>query len=268
MGNDSCISQRYRLLIALLVVVSTTGGRCLAQTRVLAPAPANSQSPSPVFEAASIKVSAPNDVTPGGWSRPGGSEFRAMNVSLELLVTMAYGIDISQIQNAPRWLGSRQFYVNAKAPQGVELTREALRPCLQALLQQRFHLKAHHQTVQKKGVALVVADNKSKLALSEGAEFPNFRVNVGPGKLQGKNWSMDFLVLMLAPKVGVPVADKTGLQGRYDVNVEYDDDMSPNPELPSLTTAIQKQLGLKLVPEMVPVVVLVIDGIDELPTEN
>jgi len=198
---------------------------------------------------------------------PRGSEFWAKNVPLELMIAMAYAIDSSQLQNAPRWLSSKFVYINAKAPHGVELTREALRPCLQALLQERFHLKVHHDTVPKKGFSLVVAASGPKLETTKGAPFPNYRANVSPGKLQGKDWSTDFLALMLAPKLGVPVVHKTGLQGRYDITIEYDDDASPNPELPALTTAIQ-QLGLKLVPGTVPVAVLVIDAIDELPTEN
>jgi len=265
LDHGSYNRQRSQVLIMLLTMLSGSGMKCLAQDRL--PATPNPQPSSLSFEVASIKLSAPDDMTATGWSRPGGSEFWAKNVSLEFLTAMAYNIDSSQIQGAPRWFGSRRFYVDAKAEHGVELTREALRPCLQALLQQRFHLVVHHETIQKQGAALVVADHGPKLAISKGDQFPNFRVNVGPGKLQGKNWSMEFLALMLVAKMEMPVVDRTGLQGRYDVDIEYDPETSPDPVLPSLTAAIQK-LGLRLIPQKVPVAVVVIDRVDELPTEN
>jgi uncharacterized protein (TIGR03435 family) len=265
MGNGMYNRQRSRVLILLLTMASGSGLNCLAQDRL--PVPANPQPASPSFEAASIKLSARDDMTPAQWSRPGGGEFRAKNMSLEDLTAMAYGIDSSQIKSAPGWFSSRRFYVDAKAPEGVELSREALRPCLQALLHERFHLMAHHETIQKQGFALVAADHGPKLATSKGDGPPNFRVDVGPGKLQGKNWSMDFFALMLVPKVEAPVIDRTGLQGRYDIDVEYDSDSAPDSLLPSLTAAIQK-LGLRLIPQKVPFAVLVIDRVDELPTEN
>jgi uncharacterized protein (TIGR03435 family) len=73
---------------------------------------------------------------------------------------------------------------------------------------------------------------------------------------------------MLTPKVGRPVINRTGLQGSYDVDVEYAPNMSEDSSLPSIFTAIQDKLGLRLVSQEVPVDVLIVDEVNELPTEN
>jgi uncharacterized protein (TIGR03435 family) len=191
-----------------------------------------------------------------------------MGLSLEFLTAMAYNMDVSQIRGAPAWFGSRYFDIAAKAEPGIVLSREALRPRLQRLLRDRFHLIVHRETIQSQGYVLVVAKRGSKLAVSKGDQPPNFRVNVGPGKLQGKNWSMEFCALVLTSKMHAPVVDRTELTGRYDLDVKYAE-LEEDSQLPSLTTAIQEELGLQLVPQKkVPVDFIVIDRADQNPAQN
>jgi uncharacterized protein (TIGR03435 family) len=253
-------------LLMIAALGANQANQCQGQDRPATPSGHEAGLPS--FAAATIKLSAPGAVADAQWSRPGGSEFRATNVSLQFLTTMAYGIDAKQLKGAPSWFGSVHFDLNAKAEPGVELSREALRPRLQELLARRFHLKMHHETMDERGFVLVVAKHGSKLISSKGDQPPNFRVDVGPGKLKGSNWSMEFCALMLTPKVGMPVVDRTGIQGRYDIDVEYDADMSPDSLLPSLDAAIQQRLGLTLVAQKVPVDMIVIDQVDQVPTDN
>src|SRR6266700_3684102 len=120
----------------------------------------------------------------------------------------------------------------------------------------------HHETRDERGFVLVVGKNGPKLTTSKGDHRPNFRIDVGPGKLQGSNWSMEFCALMLVPKVGMPVVDRTGLKDRYDIDVEYDPDMSPEALVPSLGVALQERLGLRLEPQRVPIDIIVIDHVD------
>ena len=91
----------------------------------------------------------------------------------------------------------------------------------------------------------------------------------GSGKtsIEGSKASMASLADHLAGKAGRPVIDKTGLTGEYDFRLEWASEQAADSTLPSLFTAIQEQLGLKLQPSKGPVDTLVIDHA-EMPSEN
>jgi len=247
-------------LLVLTVILAFTGGSltvCMGQG-----------SPAAAFDAATIKVTDPDRVAGAQWSVPGGSIFTATNVSLEFLTAMAYNIDASQIQAAPPFFSSKHFDLSARAESGVELSREALRPRLQTLLRERFHLVVHRATVYRRGFALVVARRGLKLTPASSDQTPNFRVDVSNGNLRGKNWSMDFCAQMLTPKLGGVVVNKTELAGRYDIDLQYSLQESDDTTLPSLTTVLESQAGLRLEPQQVPVDVIEVVHADELPTDN
>jgi uncharacterized protein (TIGR03435 family) len=75
-------------------------------------------------------------------------------------------------------------------------------------------------------------------------------------------------VQILSRPAGGPIIDKTGVHGKYDINLSYAPANDPTSSLPSLFTALQEQLGLKLESQKVPVEYLVIDHVDRTPTEN
>ena len=117
--------------------------------------PATAQAPRPAFEVASVKPAPPEaDPKSGSWSAPGTGRFTATHVSLALLIQLAYGIDDSQIVSKLGWLETNLYDVAAKPEDGVALTRDELKPRLQDLLQQRFHLVAHSETRLSRGYAL------------------------------------------------------------------------------------------------------------------
>jgi uncharacterized protein (TIGR03435 family) len=93
-------------------------------------------------------------------------------------------------------------------------------------------------------------------------------VNVGPGKLEGINWSMPYLATMLTHPAGLPVVDKTGIAGSYDIKLDFAPDLETDSSLPSVFRALQDTLGLKLLAQQVPVETLVIDHVERAPTEN
>ena len=239
---------------------------CSAQT--LTTNPASPAPASPAFDSIVIRANPNGDPAKGQWSLPGIGRFQASSVSVELLIRLAYNIDAKQIANQPSWLNSRLFDVTAKPEAGVSLSREELRPRLQDLLQQRFHLVTHRETREVPGYALVAAKHGAKLQPTKGAPFPGFRSNVNPGNLKGLSWSMDDLATYITSLIEEPIANQTGIQGRYDVSIEYAPDDAVASNLPSLFTALQETLGLRLISCKVPVQMLVIDSVDETPTPN
>jgi uncharacterized protein (TIGR03435 family) len=229
----------------------------------LGQAPAASTS----FEVASIRPTPPAERQGGTWSLPKTGEFHTHNLSLGYLIHLAWNVDPTLIVDKPAWMDSDPYDINAKPEAGIKLTREQLRPMLQNLLEQRFHLAVHTEIRQMKGYALVVAKGGPKLKSAKGDVTPNWRDDTSTGNLKGRNWSSEFLAAELTPAAGLPVVDQTGLNGHYDVSAEYAPDLEHESPLPSLFTVVES-LGLRLVAQKVPVSVLVIDHVDRTPTEN
>jgi uncharacterized protein (TIGR03435 family) len=227
------------------------------------------QEPQPRFEVASVRA-APADADPqtAFWSRPGIGRFTASHVSLARLIQLAYGIDDSQIANKPGWMDTKLYDVEAKPERGVSLTREELKPCLQKLLQERFHLLAHMETRSGRGYALVVAQDGPHLKPASAGHFAGERHPVSTGHLHVYNCSMQQLAQYLTPAADFPVADQTGLSGSYDIDFDYNDKPEAESDLPPLDLALKQATGLLLKPQKVPVEMLVIDSIDKVPTEN
>ena len=184
-----------------------------------------------------------------------------------LLISVAFGVDDSdRILGGPKWLTSERYEVNAKAEAGVLLTPEALKPRLRQLLEQRFNLATHRETKDSDGYGLVTAKGGPKLEKA----LPDRRAGivVSPDGMRLTNVSMRQFAAALGRRLGGPVADQTGIQGEYDMVLKYAMDSDVDSTLPSIFTAVQEQLGLKLEKQKVHVEMLVIDHIERLPTEN
>jgi uncharacterized protein (TIGR03435 family) len=231
---------------------------------------ASSQSapPQPSFDAATIKPSDKADPANGYWSFPGIGRFYAHSLSVQFLIQMAFGIEGNQIAGKPPWLDSDFYDIEAKPQEGIKLSSDELKPRLQNLLTERFHLATHMETKMVRGYALVVAKGGPKLQTTKGDHFPGWRINVSVGHLEGLNWSMPILATMLQHATGSPVADETGVAGSFDVRVRYAPDSEEDSALPTLYTALRETLGLELKARQVPMRVLVIDHIDRVPTAN
>jgi uncharacterized protein (TIGR03435 family) len=227
------------------------------------------QEPQPRFEVASVKR-APADTDPGTglWSRPGVGRFFASHIPLTRLIQLAYGIDDSQIANKPGWMETNLYDVDAKPKEGVSLTREELKPCLQALLQERFHLVAHMETRSGRGYALVVAQDGPHLKPASAGHFAGERHPVSAGEMHVYNCAMHQLAQYLSSAAGFPVADQTGLTGSYDIDFNYNPKPEAESDLPPLDAALKRATGLLLKPHMIPVEMLVIDRVEQVPTAN
>ncbi|HYL36545.1 MAG TPA: TIGR03435 family protein [Bryobacteraceae bacterium] len=155
---------------------------------------------------------------------------------------------------------------------------EQFRDMLRALIEDRFQLKIHRETKELPAYALLVAKNGSKLA---PAESEGRGIRTGPGSLSFKRIGMAGLAAQLSTQLGRVVFDKTGLTGEYAVTLEY----APEPgqggpealglppqaykappvddNRPSIFTALQEQLGLRLESEKGPVEMLVVDHVEK-----
>ncbi len=253
--------KRIRALAAVLVAGVFAAPFVFAQSQPGAPA-------QPSFETATIKPTPPSERVNGQWSPPGTSRFSAHSVTLQFLIQMAYGVEADQVSGKPSWLDSDFYDIEAKPEEGIALSREELKPRLQNLLAERFHLAAHYETKMVRGYALVVAKGGPRLQPTKGDHFPGFRVNTGAGHLEGFNWSMTYLATMLQRVASLPVADQTSIAGSFDIKLVFAPGIDEDSTLPSVFTALRETLGLELKAQQIPMQVLVIDHIDRVPTAN
>ena len=138
---------------------------------------------------------------------------------------------------------------------------------MQSLLAERFQLAVHRESKMLSAYVLVVGKTGPKLQESK-ADSP--KGGTSKTHLNAQKATTAKLAEMLGRVLGGPVADRTGLTGFYDVEVTWtpDDDKNPDPSRPSIFTAIQEQLGLKLETSKFTAEVLVVDRANKTPTEN
>lgn len=229
---------------------------------------AQTQDPLPTFEAASVK---PNNSGSGSSSTNGSKgQIVFTNVTLKRLAERAYDAKPFQIVG-PDFMESVRFDIAAKYPPDTKSSDRSL--MLRALLQERFKLAVHTDSKEVPGYALVVAKSGFKL---KPVEPGGSSTNESGGRvrtLKATKTSMAFLADMLARSLNEVVIDKTGIEGVYDFNYTWTaDDIDSSPTdgapAPSLFTAIQETLGLRLQPQKVPVQIFVVDHIEKVPIEN
>ena len=213
------------------------------------------------FEVASVKPSAEISGNMSIGRAPDG-RFMATNTSLKDLVMWAYDVRSFQVSGGPSWTESAAFNVVAK-PESGEAQVQQLRTMVQKLLEERFQMSLHRETKEVPVYALTIAKSGSKLRDSVSAEMGIS--GGGRGRMSYKKVSMSLLATQLSQQLGKAIVDRTGLTGEYDFNLEWAPD--DNAEGPSLFTALQEQVGLKLESAKGPVELLIIDRASK-PTEN
>ncbi len=257
--------ERSHAIAAILAICVCATSFALAQSNPGVPA-------QPSFETATVKPTAHPDPGHGYWNYPGQSRFSAHSLSLDFLIQMAWGIEADQLANEPSWLNSDFYDIEAKPEEGVKLSHDELKPRLQGLLIERFHLATHFETKMVRGYTLVVAKGGPKLQASRGDHFPGWRIDTSTGHLEGLNWSIPYLAQMLQRATHIPVADRTAITGSYDIKLQFTPDLASDVDQdsaqPSLYTALRETLGLELRAQKIPLQVLVIDHIDRIPTAN
>jgi len=249
----------------------------------------------PQFEVASVKPNTsgtPNDRINGPL---GGNRFAATNINLRLLITLAYNVKNFEISGGNGVVDTGRYDIEARAAE-ARPGEEQARLMLQALLADRFQLMVHRETKEVPVYVLVPVKGGAKLAEPKegscikfdpasppppptpGQPPPKFcgGFMMGPNTLRGGRISMKQFAEGLSNILGRPIIDKTGYTGTLDVALEFsqegvdmvglfggapfivgkppDDDTKP-----SIFTALQDQLGLKLESQKGPAQILVVD---------
>jgi uncharacterized protein (TIGR03435 family) len=211
------------------------------------------------------------------------------NVTLKQMLSYAYGIREGLISGLPGWAESAHFDISAKVvdpdmPALKAMTGQQRATMLVPMLADRFGAIVHTEIKELPVYDLVLAKGgpKFKEYVAPTGEDPKKGPGLGAGSTRINNFDMtavgipmSSLAETLARQVDKTVIDKTGLTGKYDLELKFTPDnarmngqpMEPTDEAPSIFTAVQEQLGLKLIPAKGPVVTLVVNQIKE-PTEN
>jgi uncharacterized protein (TIGR03435 family) len=234
------------------------------------------------FDVVSVKPSAPDEHNSFMMQNLPGGTLRLAGVPLRMLIMQAYDVKAFQISGGPDWIRTDRWDIMAKS-EGVEgrLPQAREYPMMQALMADRFQLKIHKETKEMPVYALVVDKKGSKLAVHTAGES---QIRTGNGSLSIKKGGMAWLAALLSRELGRVVIDQTDLTGEYDYKLEWTPDpreggpesigLPPEPPRPraetngpSIFTAIQEQLGLRLVSQKGPVEIVVIDSVEK-PSAN
>jgi len=284
--------------LAAVFAVSLAAHSLVAQAAG-GPAPAPAAQPAATaapmeFDVVSIKPNTSESGMMRMMNRPG--VVSSTNVPLRALIQQAYGIRQDLISGGPGWVDSANYDFEGKiSPADAEtlkaMTNEqrtaASRHMMQQALADRFKLKIHLETKTLPVYELVLAKGGSKLkeadpnnTYANGIKGPDGKampgmMRFGRDRLDGQGITISSLTGFLSTRLERTIIDKTGLTGKYDVVLAFkpeddaggkDDGASDN-NLPDLFTAVQEQLGLKLVSTKGPVDTLIIDNAEK-PAEN
>lgn len=274
----------------LVVICMVSVVPVLAQAQVLTAAAL------PAYEVVSVK---PNKTGSGNMqNRFTMDAYSATNISLPMLIMGAWRLKTDhQLSGLPGWASTATFDIEAKMDPDLVAASKKLTPeergvqlslLMQSLLADRFGLKLHHETKEMQSYALVIAKGGTKLheadpknTYANGIKGPDGKsmagmFMVGNGQITAQAIAISTLTNNLAFQVDRQVIDQTGLKGKYDISLRYQDpqgdggkpqDGSEANPAPSIFTALQEQLGLKLESIKGPVDTIVVDHV-EMPSEN
>jgi uncharacterized protein (TIGR03435 family) len=233
---------------------------------VLAPIAMAAQEPG-AFDAASVKT-AKSGVR--GYSiRPLPGRLSVSNTPLRKLIAAAYHVYDFQVTGGPKWIDSEAYDIEAKAGGDAKPTQKQLMAMLEKLLAERFALATHRESREMPVYALETGKGGVKFQESKEAGEPSFRV-FQRRQITAQRAPLTYLVETLSWLLGRPAIDKTGLTGVYDYKLEWTPDevqvasdennaRPANENVPSLTSALQEQMGLRLRAEKSPVEIVVVD---------
>lgn len=253
-GNFACFGR-----LSAIALIQTFAVVVLAQ----------STTKSVAFDVASVKLNAAG-ANDSSISRSGG-RIALTNVSLRETIFFAYGIAWGRDYelSGPGWLDAEKFDMVATCP--PDTSSDRVREMLQTLLAERFGLKTHFMNRKLESYALIVDKRGPKLpaesTVSDGAFI------FGEDHMTARGITMAGLASRLSGpvfKLDRPVVDITGIKGAYDFTLNWAPDGVPVDwrSSPSIFTALQEQLGLRLVARKIAFRILVVDHAEKVPSGN
>jgi uncharacterized protein (TIGR03435 family) len=228
---------------------------------------------------------------------PGG-RFTATNATVKALIQQAYDVRDFQISGGPGWIDIERYDIDAKADDSTvseddlrkmneeqrKVFQEKLRLKLRALLANRFQLKVRQETREVPVYALIVAKGGPRLQAAKDDGSPNSgiranRTESGRTEITVTKAPLTMLAQVLSNMVGRTVLDKTELKGNFDFKLTFAPDPVQQPtgagdggadrspvvdtDGPSVFTALQEQIGLKLDPQKGPVEIILIENAEK-----
>jgi uncharacterized protein (TIGR03435 family) len=226
------------------------------------------------FEVASVKPNNSGSQNSNMELHPGG-RVTGTNVALGGLLRTVFNLQPHQLVNAPDWIDTARFDIEAKPDREYSTREDALAPELLAMLRNlfadRFKLIAHREMRDTSVYALVVVKDgvmgPQMRRSTVDCETVRCRISTNAGRIAGTGTTLSELMRRLSPTLGRPVVDRTGLSGPFDLELTWSSDQTADTAGPSIFTAIQEQLGLKLESQRAPIEVMVIDRL-ERPTPD
>lgn len=279
----------------------------LAAVSAVAQAPVGGSAPS-VFDNVSIVSNTSGKAGPGAVRLQPDGVFLGTNVTVRELIEYAYqrhAFDRREVLGGPAWIDAERFDVVARAPGGqftvdADASFRGAWGMIRALLADRFKLQVHEENSVRPVYVLMTAGADAALgpklrktdidcgvvasgpmtALRPG-QSPPCSIKTTPGRLFVNTAGMATIASLLSRHVDRPVVDRTGLTGRFDVQLEASDIKAPPDYRPgrsdaglapvtglTIFVAVHEQLGLKLEPQTAAIPVLVVDGVERPSLER
>lgn len=261
---------------------------------ILLPAAALCQSPvpKPAFEIADVRLSprenwvqsVANKMRPGILSN---GRYEIHRATMLDLIRTAYSVDADQVFGGPSWLEYDRFDIIAKTPR---TTRQAdLRLMLQTLLADRFHLVVRPDSKPIPAWLLSVAGGGPKLKSADASGAPDCQTLaptaiLGPLGIRCRNVALNRFVATLRGHSGnyfhnLPLIDATGLEGSWDIDLQYSTSTANIPESlakqlglqrsnADIAESLNKQLGLTVELKTAPQPVVSVESVIRQPTAN
>jgi uncharacterized protein (TIGR03435 family) len=235
------------------------------------------------FEVVSLKPSNGTEQGYGIRPAPGGQRYEARNCPINVMIQVAYYVKAEQIVGGPSWLGAETFDMDARAEKPSSI--DELHVMLMNMLVDRLHLTFHQEKREMPIYALTMNKGGAKLKPHQAANsgepwIDEAREKFLHVKMTATAATLDYLAFRLSRLMDRPVVNLTNVQGGYDFNLEYTQDLplgfppgglingeEPDTSGPTVFDAVKQQLGLELKAQKGLAEVIVIDHA-ERPTEN
>jgi uncharacterized protein (TIGR03435 family) len=275
----------------MMRIFLAVGATAIIVSSLQAQAPPQPANP-PRFDVASVKVNQANDGIVFNQAQKG--RYTLVGYTLAALIQSAYRVQEFQIIGGPEWISTERFNVEATYPENPAGGPTQTDLMLRTLLAERFKLTLHNERRERPVYALVLARadrrlgsqlQKSATDCATAKGLDSCGSSVGPGFIRLRSRTMAQFaeslsrLTMTGSSLNRLIVDKTGLEGQYNLTLKFTPENIPppgatpagfapvDPNGPSIFTALQEQLGLKLDSQRAPVDVLVVDRAEQ-PTGN